>query len=269
MAITTRGAFAWISLLVYASGTGSAEVWASDLRTAEQKEESCWKLRYGHCDGIERSDDLVLVFPSDQFKRSPALVVKKLQSSWDLLREMTGIDPRKHFGQRVVIGYRHRSDEGGQDCLPGWIAQSGWTYGFSGEIWPCINVPWYYLKARDEPEECLTVELVHPFLAAKRPLHGGMWDEAICEFLSLPLCDAAGLTKVRDHRYRLYRRSAWRSETWIFQDYTGRLIRWCERNNLNLRKPDQLKVAVRQLWDMDFEAVLGKPLPKVRRGSPR
>ena len=33
-------------------------------RSSEEKEESCWEIRYGKCDGVEPSADVVFVYPA-------------------------------------------------------------------------------------------------------------------------------------------------------------------------------------------------------------
>jgi len=241
-----------------------------DSRTAEQKEESCWKIRYRKCDGIERSEDLVFVFPSNQFKRNRALVTK-LQTSWNLLRRMTGVDPVKAFGQRVVIGFRHPKDEGGFDCEPGWLWENGWIHGFDNEQWPCINLPWRYLNKKDQPEECLAHELGHPFLSAKKIRHSEpLWVEGMSNLLSLPVFEPMGLHEVGLRRFQFYRSAAWSQWAYRHQDYAGRLIRWCQRKNVDPRRSEELKKVLPQLWDMDLGTVLAQPPKKLRSaGAPR
>ena len=207
---------------------------AAYQRTAEDREDSCWHIRYSKCDGVVRTDDLVFVFPRAEFQRA-TVVVKQLQSAWNVLREMTGINPVKTFGQRVVIGFRHPSDEGGQDCLPVWRFEYGSKYGFTNERWPFINIPWSYRKRRREPEECVTIQIPHAFLAAKPMRHGDMmWDEGMCEFLSLPLCRVVELPTVCESRYQLYLSLAWyRGAVTPYHDYAGSLIRWSQRNKVD------------------------------------
>ncbi len=209
---------------------------------------------------MERSPDLVFVYPRSLFKRDPVRVVKKLQAGWDLLRKATGIDPIARFGQRIVVGFRHSGDEGGKDCVPGWWLENGAGHGFPGEKWPFINIPRGYLTHGDQPEECLTHEMVHSFIEAK-PLRDNKkeWVEGTCDFLRLPVFEAVGLPRVRDERYRLYLASAWKSGANPYHDYAGRLIRWCEKRKLDVRKPDQLAKIVPELWDLDLTAELGKP----------
>ena len=67
---------------------------AAYQRTAEDREDSCWHIRYSKCDGVVRTDDLVFVFPCAEFQRA-TVVVKQLQRPWNVLREMTGINPVK------------------------------------------------------------------------------------------------------------------------------------------------------------------------------
>lgn len=230
-------------------------------RSAEQKESSCWQVRYSKCDGVERSADLVFVYPRRLFKKDPQRVVKKLQAGWDVLRKATNIDPVARFGQRIVVGYRHPGDEGGKDCSPGWWLENGTGHGFRGERWPFINVPWGYLNSGDQPEECLTHEMVHAFIEAK-PLRDNKkdWVEGMCDFLRLPVFEAVGMPRVRDERYRLYRSSAWKPGANSYHDYAGRLIRWCEQRKLDVRKQDQLPKIVPTLWNLDLTAELGQPL---------
>lgn len=227
-------------------------------RTAEEKEESCWKVRYKMCDGVERSSDLVFVYPRSLWRRDAAKVVKKLQAGWDVLRKATGIDPVKKFGQRVVIGFRHPSDEGGKDCVPGWWMERGGKSGFPDERWPFINIPWGYLKSADQPEECLTHEMVHAFIEAK-PLRDNRkeWVEGMCDFLRLPVFTAVGMSQVRDERYRRYRSSAWTPGANAYHDYAGRLIYSCEKEKLSTRKPEDLAKIAATLWDMDLTEALG------------
>ncbi len=249
-----------VSLLSFAAPGAGQKPAPAKPRPAEEKEESCWKARYGKCDGVERSADIVFVYPRGLFRRDPAQVVKRLQAGWDLLRTATEIDPTRAFGQRVVVGFRHPSDEGGKDCAPGWSRESGTPHGFRGERWPFINIPWGYLGRGDQPEECCTHEMVHAFIAA-RPLRDNRkeWVEGMCDFLRLPVFEAVGMPAVRDERYRLYRASAWQPGVNYYHDYAGRLIRWCERRHLDVRKKDQLAKVVPTLWNLDLTADLGQP----------
>ncbi len=236
---------------------------AAYKRTAADREDSCWHVRYSKCDAVLRTDDLVFVFPLAEFQRA-SLVVKQLQTAWNLLREMTGIDPVKTFGQRVVIGFRHPSDEGGRDCQPGWWIENGGNHGFTNERWPFINIPWSYRKRRHEPEECLTIQIVHPFLAAKPMRQSGtMWAEAMCEFLSVPLCRAVELPIVCESRYQQYLSLAWQDGAGLpYQDYAGRMIRWSLRKKVDPRSAKELKKVLPQLWAMDLESTLGQRLSR-------
>jgi hypothetical protein len=232
-------------------------------RTARQKEDSCWKARYGKCDGVVRSADLVFVYPTDSYRRDAGKVIKKLQAGWNVLKNLTGIDPVKFFGQRVVVGFRHPSDEGGKECVPGAMLDDGARYGFPGEKWPFINIPWGYLgHQKDQPEECMSHEMVHHYLFAK-PLRvdNPKWVEGMCDFLRLPALDAMGMRSVADKRYKLYRSLAWKPGAYFYHDYAGRLIRYSQKHKVDVRKPAQLKEFAPQLWDLDLEATLGQPPP--------
>jgi hypothetical protein len=263
MRIAASVTFAAVLLCGVARARAADPNSAPQQRTHDEKENSCWKVRYRKCDSAVRSDDLVFVFPRDRYKRNPEQVIKRVQIGWNLLKDLTGIDPVKVFGQRIVIGFRHPSDEGGKDCNPGWLLESGGKHGYPGENWPFINIPWGYLKFRDQPEECLTHEMVHAFIHAK-PLRDNKkeWIEGMCDFLRLPVFDAVGMCSVGDQRYRLYVASAWKPRANFYHDYAGRLIRWCQRQKLDVRKPDELNAIVPDLWDMDLSEVLGRPLNK-------
>jgi hypothetical protein len=248
-----------VPILCLGQAPADAKKGANAPRSAEDKELSCWTVRYSQCDGVERSGDLVFVFPRAAWRRDPAKVVKKLQAGWDLLRKATDIDPVKTFGQRVVVGFRHPKDEGGKDCVPGWWMESGGKHGFPRERWPFINIPWGYLSGKDQPEECLTHEFVHAFIEA-RPLRDNRkdWVEGMCDFLRLPVFGAFDMARARDERYRQYRSSAWKPGANSYHDYAGRLIYWSEKRGLDVRKPEHLAKIVPALWDMDLTEALGQ-----------
>ncbi|HEV8066979.1 MAG TPA: hypothetical protein VGP76_04525 [Planctomycetaceae bacterium] len=264
MPVGARIRFAALLLLCVSRAAALAHGELPESRTAEQKEDSCWKLRYGKCDGIERAEDVALVFPRSRFKRNRALTTK-LQASWNLLRKMTGIDPIKTFGQRVVIGFRHPSDEGGREFEPAWLYESGWVHGFDNELWPCINIPWRYLNTIEQPEACLPHQLAYPFLAVKKIRHSDpTWVDGMCELLSLPVFDPMGIHEVGRRRYLLDWSSAWNELAFRNQDYAGRLIRWCRRKKIDVRNAEQLKTVLPELWEMDLGAVLAQPLTRSR-----
>jgi hypothetical protein len=242
---------------------------AAYQRTAEDREDSCWHIRYSKCDGVVRTDDLVFVFPRAEFQRA-RVVVKQIQTAWNRLREMTGINPVKTFGQRVVIGFRHPSDDGGRDCDPVWSFENGWKNGFPNESWPFINIPWSYRKRRQEPEECLTIQIPHAFLAAKPLRQGGaMWAEGMCDVLSLPLCRVVELPIVCESRYQLYLSSAWQEGILLpYQDYAGRLIRWSQRNKVDARNAKELKKVLPQLWEMELASTLAQSLSRRAKSVP-
>lgn len=259
-----RSALSIMLLLFAGARLGADDSKASPAaRTARQKEDSCWKARYSQCDGVVRSADLVFVYPTALYRRDAVKVIKKLQTGWNLLRKVTGIDPMKHFGQRVVVGFRHPSDEGGKDCNPSAVWEEATRYGFPGETWISINIPWGYLgHQQDQPEECMTHEMVHHFIAAK-PLRvkNGKWIEGMCDFLRLPVFDVMGMRSVADKRYKLYRSVAWKPGADFYHDYAGRLIRYSQKHKVDVRKPAQLKEFVPHLWEIDLDAALGHPLP--------
>jgi hypothetical protein len=122
-------------------------------------------------------------------------------------------------------------------------------------------VPWSFLKKSDQPEESLSHEMVHHFLFAK-PLcvDSPKWVEGMCDFLRLPAFDAMGLRSVADERQKLYRSLAWKPGANFYHDYAGRLIRYSQKNKVDVRKPAQLRDFAPQLWEIDLEATLGKPL---------
>ena len=69
-----------------------------------------------------------------------------------------------------------------------------------------------------------------------------MWDEGMCEFLSLPLCRVVELPTVCESRYQLYLSLAWyRGEVTPYHDYAGRLIPWSQRNKVDARNAKESK----------------------------
>ncbi len=229
-------------------------------RSQVDREDSCWKARYSKCDGEERSSDLMFVSLRSHFKRNPAQVVQVLQRGWDVLCQATGINPVAAFGQRVVVGFRHPSDDGGKDCDPGWGLQEGKDYGFPGERWPFINIPWGYLSQQDQPEEACSHEFVHPFVQV-RPLKDNAkeWVEGLCDFLRLPLLHEMGLVAVARIKDATYRAAAWQPGADYYHDHAGRLLRYCDRRGHDLSVPAQLATAVGEIWQADLSDDLVKP----------
>jgi len=202
----------------------------------------------------------MFVFPRSDFKRNPAQVVQVLQRAWNLLRQATGIDPVAAFGQRVVVGYRHPSDEGGKDCDPGWGTQDGKDHGFPSELWPFINIPWGYLREQNQPEEACSHEFAHPF-AEVRPLKDNSkeWVEGLCDFLRLPLLHEMGLDAVARTKNAAYQAAAWQPGAYYYHDYAGRLLRYCDKRGHDLSDTGQLPTAVGEIWQADLSAELAKP----------
>jgi hypothetical protein len=102
--------------------------------------------------------------------------------------------------------------------------------------------------------------MVGTFIAAKGPRDcRAEWIQGTCNFLRLPVLDAAGQPQAADKRYPQYR-AAWRPGASSYDDYAGRLIHWSERRGLNVRRPDQLPQIAQALWETDLTAELGRPL---------
>ncbi len=148
-----------------------------------KKEEQTWRTRYSHCDKAKDQDDLIFLYPSE-FVKDIDEIAYKLQSIMNFLKIITNLNPAAFFRQRVVIGYRHASDEGGKNCQPGWLPN-----------W--INIPWNYLGKNDEPLDMCTHELIHPFFRSS-PLHcrNEGWGEGFCDFLRGPAKKVIGLDGV-------------------------------------------------------------------------
>ena len=68
------------------------------------------------------------------------------------------------------------------------------------------------------------------------------------------------LRSTADQRYRLFLSSAWKPRANFYHDYAGRLIRWCQRQNVDVRNVEQLKGILPDLWDRDLTAAIGQPL---------
>jgi hypothetical protein len=232
-------------------------------RTSTDRENSCWEARFPRCNGVERSKDLVFVYPRGLFRRDPAQVVKTLQRGWDLLRDMTGIDPGKIFGQRIVVGYYDPSDLKNNHPFIFFATEDATPRGFPGEFWQSINIPWEYLPKLTEPEGCMTHEMVHPFIHVK-PLRTNAnakeWVEGACDFLRLPVYYTVGQPHAAEKSYKLYRSLAWKPGASYYHDHAGRLIEWTKRQGVDCRRPSQLKKILPKLWETDLEATLGKPL---------
>jgi hypothetical protein len=176
------------------------------------KEQEVWEGRYRCCDRMASSRDIVFVFPSAQFQKPPSKTIEALQGMYDHLKAATGVDPTQDFKSRCVVGYRHPIDEGGEDCCPGW-----------GDHW--VNVPWSYLKKVDQPEECCTHELSHPFveLLIAKP-DEKLWTEGLCDFLRIGVFAAIGLKPEVCKRTAEYCAAA-NNEGDRYHDPAGRLLK--------------------------------------------
>lgn len=237
---------------------------AARSRSASEKEDSCWKARFAWCDGVVRSADLVFVYPRGLFKRNPNKVIARLQKGWNVLRSITGVDPVKFFGQRIVVGYRHPSEDRPPQTTIYNLLENGASHGFPGEHWPSINIPWDYATRSNEPEGCMTHEMVHPFIHVK-PLRTNTqeWVEGACDFLRLVVYDAVGMPATADKNVRLYRSVAWKPGASYYHDHAGRLIRWCQQQGIDYRRPSQLRKFLPKLWETDLDATLGEPIKSI------
>jgi len=144
-----------------------------------QKEENTIK-RYKYCNNIQEREDLIFIYPSE-FSKDSNVIANELQKGVDWLKKITSIDPTTIFGQRVIIAYRHPNDECGGKQQPIWTKNR-------------ISIPWKYLIKPDEPLDCCTHELVHPFFRCS-PINSRNegWGEGFCEFIRGPLKRLLGL----------------------------------------------------------------------------
>jgi hypothetical protein len=141
----TRHAALSIALLLFAG----SRLLADDAnasppeRTAKQKEDSCWKVRYSKCDGVVRSADLVFVYPTGSYKRDAARAIKKLQAGWNVLKSVTGIDPVKTLDRESSLGFGTRAMKGARIASPARSWKTGPGMAFparSGPSSTCLGV---------------------------------------------------------------------------------------------------------------------------------
>ena len=124
------------------------------------KEDATYHGRYGKCTDVTEGKHVVLVYPKVALgwdSATAGAVVQMLDRGYEALQKVWSSDPSTVFNCRVVVGYRHPSDEGGKECSAGW----GWGNG-QHPNW--VNIPWYYIGKEEEPLRACSHELVHPFV---------------------------------------------------------------------------------------------------------
>lgn len=241
--------------------TGSLELPAS-IMGLSATEEKCWRKRYNSCDGIVVTKSLVFVFPKADFPpggkngRDPHAICQDLQKCWDHLQCILEVDPvSDKYGTRIVVGYRDPRDEGGADCNAGFELED---VG-SGEKCPYINIPWGYRDRINEPVECCSHEMVHPFVASK-PLAdmSEKWVEGVCDFLRVPLLRVVAREKEANDWEVKFLNSAWKTAN-SYHDHAGRLLWWCNSRNYSFRDHraiDEQRRALRHIWRLNLSEAL-------------
>lgn len=184
---------------------------------------------FTRCVGCVRTADIIFCFPDTEFTRDADEVCERLQTGYDLLREICPRRPHptERLGGPLRVGYRHRTD-------PGETGEPDAGYWGPDRR---INVPWARLKYKedfpisvaiaDQPEFCCSHELVHPFeeifLKSNR---NKIWKEAFCDCLRVFVLNRMGFkdfaTKFSD--FIEYQRTA-RSHC-EYHDGAGRIMHW-------------------------------------------
>lgn len=219
------------------------------------EEQLCWQQRYSRCQHVETAKDAVFVHPDHQTFGGGRgrRCVADLQAAIDFLKRVTRYEPTKHFRQRVVVGYRHPLDEpGGRGCSPGWMPH-----------W--VNIPWGYLGRPDEPQDCCSHELVHPFFYMS-PLDRGdnrVWGDGFCDFLRGFVLRAIGRTQAGEERLQRMRASACKKGD-AYHDPAGQLILYAEGCG-DPRRETVLQKALRELAAHDLNKLLRPTEPMLRQ----
>lgn len=142
--------------------------------------------RFPFCDRFEDTEDLVFAYPSGEFVGDAGSIANELQCMMNYLKKVTGLNPTKKLGSRVVIGYRHPSQGRGTGRQGNWSKRDGNR----------VFLSWGYLEDFDkgEPMDICSHELVHPFFFVS-PLReiNEFWGEGFCDFLRGPLKNLMGL----------------------------------------------------------------------------
>jgi len=132
-----------------------------------EKEESNIK-EYPDCDQEPKeTKDLIFLYPKE-FKRDPQKTINELQEMYDLLCQLTDLNPVKKNKSRIPIGFYKCKNP----CT-------------SGSPNNRIYIPWKRLSGHDEPQHGCTHELVHPFARISNLFTGEnkVWEESFCDFL--------------------------------------------------------------------------------------
>ena len=140
--------------------------------------------RFCFCDKFEATEDLVFAYPSSDFDKDPETVANRLQEGMEYLKDLTDLKPKQKLGSRVVVGYRHTSQQGGTGEQGSWSQRDGNR----------VFLSWEYLKGDNQPMHICGHELVHPFFFVS-PLNrrNEGWGEGFCDFLRGPVINFMGL----------------------------------------------------------------------------
>lgn len=129
------------------------------------------------------TEDLIFLYPND-FISKPDETMKLLQKTFDLLRQLTDLNPTGKLpsetnSARITIGFHKK-----------YTNTMVWT-GSGGNL---IFMPWKRRLWKDEPQAGCTHELVHPFYRISELFEGEneVWGDSFCEFMRGPLKNNIG-----------------------------------------------------------------------------
>lgn len=220
------------------------------LNVAEQ---STLSYRFNRCDGFVQRADVVFAYPKADFKGGPETVADALQAIADYYKAATGVDPTAKFASRCVVAYRHREKERGQrECCPGW-----------GPNW--VNIPWSFLSNINQPLECATHEIAHPFVELLLPAGDrAMWTEGLCDFLRVGGFAKAGNPLEGRKREMYYiAASAGRNGEHLHDTYhapAGRLLKSMRAIGLDPTKASDVRLTLENAVKSGFTIEYG-PVP--------
>ncbi|MCY2952204.1 MAG: hypothetical protein NTU53_09540 [Planctomycetota bacterium] len=193
------------------------------------KEQNTINTRYPRCDGVQESGDVVFAFPTGKYKGDPVATCSTLQVIYDHLKSATAFDPSAVFGRRCIVAYRHSGEEQTKkDCSPAWNEHY-------------VNIPWPFLAISEQPLECATHELAHPFVDLIRRQYDignksnrfGCWVEGLCDFLRIGGFTPIGQSQEARTREALYKAAAIAKKGDSYHDPAGRLVQAMREQKLD------------------------------------
>jgi hypothetical protein len=133
---------------------------------SEQEEKNI--KEFPDCDQEPKeTKDLIFLYPKE-FDGNPQKIIKELQDMYELLRQLTDLNPVEKNELRIPIGF--------YKCKNPCISRSPDNR---------IYIPWKRLSKHDEPQQACTHELVHPFARISKLFteENKVWEEPFCDFL--------------------------------------------------------------------------------------